>query len=37
MSDLSPEHRVTFENEFTAAQEPHTDWDAYRAIERRKN
>ena len=31
MSDLSPEHRVTFENEFTAAQEPHTDWDAYRA------
>ena len=33
MSDLSPEHRVTFENEFTAAQEPHTDWDAYRAIE----
>lgn len=37
MSDLSPEHRVTFENEFTAAQEPHTDWDAYRAIEAKLN
>jgi len=35
MSDLSPEHRVVFEQEFTASQEPVTDWQAYRAIEAR--
>jgi alpha-beta hydrolase superfamily lysophospholipase len=33
MSDLSPEHRVSFEQEFTASQEQLTDWEAYRAIE----
>ena len=33
MSDLSPEHRVVFEQEFTASQEPEVDWEAYRAIE----
>jgi len=35
MSDLSPEHRVTFKHEFTASQEQLTDWAAYRAIEAR--
>jgi hypothetical protein len=33
MSDLSPEHRVVFEREFTASQEPEVDWQAYRSIE----
>ena len=35
MSDLSPEHRVVFEQEFTASQEQEVDWQAYRAIEDR--
>jgi alpha-beta hydrolase superfamily lysophospholipase len=35
MSDLSPEHRVTFKHEFAASQEQLTDWAAYRAIEAR--
>src|SRR5210317_2153355 len=35
MSDLSPEHRVVFEQEFTASQEKEVDWQAYRAIEDR--
>src|SRR5210317_810605 len=33
MSDLSPEHRIDFAEEFTASQEPAVDWDAYLAIE----
>jgi len=33
MSDLSPEHRVSFEQEFTASQERQIDWEAYQAIE----
>src|SRR5210317_442754 len=33
MSDLSPEHRVVLEQEFTASQERDVDWEAYRAIE----
>jgi alpha-beta hydrolase superfamily lysophospholipase len=37
MADLNPEHRITFENEFTASQEPLTDWAAYRAIETKLN
>ena len=35
MSDLSPEHRVVLEQEFTASQEQEVDWQAYRAIEDR--
>ena len=30
---LGPEQRIVFENEFTAAMEDSTDWDAYLAIE----
>ena len=35
MGDLSPEHRVEFEHEFTASHERLIDWDGYRAIEAR--
>ena len=33
MPDLGPEHRIEFKNEFAAADEAQTDWDAYRRIE----
>jgi alpha-beta hydrolase superfamily lysophospholipase len=33
LSDLSPEHRIVFEQEFSASQEPVVDWEAYQAIE----
>ena len=34
-ADLSPEHRIEFENEFEASLEAETDWAAYLAIEDR--
>jgi alpha-beta hydrolase superfamily lysophospholipase len=33
MPSLGPEHRIRFENEFSADREPDTDWQAYLAIE----
>jgi alpha-beta hydrolase superfamily lysophospholipase len=33
MADLSPEHRISLDKEFSAAQEAGTDWNAYLAIE----
>lgn len=35
MSDLSPEHRITLEQEFDASQERDTDWETYRTIEQK--
>ncbi len=33
MPDPGPEHRIYFDNEFTASQEADTDWAGYLAIE----